>query len=111
MSTRLHFPAVMTIKHKRKQLTYMVYARPDAHARFIAFYHKYCGGDGGEYRIEISANEHAPVRTYTIRMPEHISGARPLIPSDFFDILAAQDAPPVEHAPQPQPQVEWEDLL
>ena len=114
MLSFLHFPCVLTLSHKSRTLTYMVYTKDEIHSRFISFYLKYCEGSGGEYRLGITLSGTTQEYRFTLRLPEHIPGADIMTPLEFFGVLRSQFS--VQYAPVPALPVKlaadsWEDLL
>ena len=116
MLSFLHFPCVLTLSHKSRSLTYMAYTKDEVHSRFISFYLKYCEGCGGEYQLIIAPTDTRDEYRFTLRMPEHIPGARTMTPREIFGILRRQFA--IQYAPVviPDSPVQlaadsWEDLL
>lgn len=115
MLSFLHFPCVLTLRHKTRSLTYMVYTKDEIHSRFISFYLKYCEGSGGEYRLGITLSGTTQEYRFTLKMPERIPGARTMTPREIFGILrrqfAVQYAPVVPALPVQLDAGSWEDLL
>ena len=116
MLSFLHFPCVLTVSHRARTLTYMVYTKDEIHSRFISFYRKYCAGSGGEYQLVIEPTDNTAKYAFSLRLPERSPGAALMTPRELFGILrrqfAAQYAPVVMPDSPVQPAVTaWEDLL
>ena len=114
MLSFLHFPCVLTLWHKTRSLTYMVFTKDEIHSRFMSFYRKYCEGSGGEYQLIIEPNTRHEYK-FTLRLPERSPGAALMTPRELFGILrrqfAIQYAEVVPALPVQLDTNSWEDLL